>query len=356
MRSGLAETRQIRIPNEAITWAGNCPWTGGYCVGTESGRVLCYRDDGDELSLELEEVIAEDAINGVAFHKEFVGVSTRSEVLAYRRGADGRFQLIVFGPDGAHGILATPGGHFLAPMGTEGFFCVDASGTAKPRAWIESISGVPLNLYSLTHLGRSAGKEVLASACRIDGLSRIEFDAAREHSEINRLTAPDLDVVDVRSLGSTRWPFAVAALCVDRKVILVRNIIADDQPQVLRIDGIGGTPYAIRCGIGHLLILTSEHVAVFPDLADWFLESEWLEPPPKYRQRRTHADDMFIARDNELLLATDERLDIEDIRRIVAARPRSADAVLDQYVPDWKENGLAPEIAPAAIPWVTVPT
>ena len=357
MTSGLAETRQVRIPNEAITWAGDCPWTEGYSFGTESGRVLLFREVGDELSLELEGAFAEDPINGIAFYEDFIGVSTRSEVIVHRKSADGSFEFLVPGPGlgGAHGILATPDGHFLAPMGAEGLFCFRASGTGEPRRWIESIDEVMLNLYSLTHLGRSSGKDVLVAACRTDGLSRIEFDAESDHSQINRLKAPDLDFIDVCSLGSTQWPFAVAALCLDRRLVLIPDLLTDDQPRVLPIEGIRGTPYAIRCGLGHVFVLTDQQVAVFPDLAAWFLESERLDPPPLFRQRAAHADDIFIARKSELLLLTDDGLDIEDIRQIVA--PRGAHHTgLTADVPEWKEHRFAPEIAAANIPWLPVPT
>jgi hypothetical protein len=356
MKFGSAEMRQVRIPNEVITWAGDSPWTETYCFGTESGKVLFCREIGDELSLELAGDLAEDPINGVAFHGEFVGVSTRSEVNVHRKSANGNFRLVCPSPGGAHGILATPDGHFIAPMGAEGLFCVDASGAGEPRAWIESVNGTILNLYSLTRLGYSSGKEVLVSASRTDGLSRIEFSAESDHSQINRLTAPDLDFIDVCSLGSTRWPFAVAALCLDRRLILIRDLLTDDQPQVLPIDGVRGTPYAIRCGSGHVFVLTNQHVAVFPDLSVWFLESERRDPPPRFRQRVAHADDIFIARDSELLLLTDGSLDIEDIRHIVAPRKREADASPNAHVPDWKEHGVAPEIAAADIPWLPVPT
>ena len=36
----LVEGRSLRFPDQEITWAGECPWTGGFCFGTESGDLL----------------------------------------------------------------------------------------------------------------------------------------------------------------------------------------------------------------------------------------------------------------------------------------------------------------------------
>ena len=170
-RYGIAESRIARIPNEEITWAGESPWTGGYCFGAESGKVFFCSKSDSEPNVEYAEMLAEDAINGIAFWNEFIGVSTRSEVVVYRRVTGGAFDLVVSGPGGAHGVLATPGGQFLAPSGPEGVLCVDVAAKVGPRMWNQRANGTSLNHYSLTRLGNAAGKEILACAGRTDGLS-----------------------------------------------------------------------------------------------------------------------------------------------------------------------------------------
>jgi hypothetical protein len=123
---GHSEGQRHHFADDEITWAGDCPWTGSYCLGTENGKVLFYTHNGRASSLEFSATVAEDAINGVAFFQEFVGVSTRSEINIYRLGPGRRFEPVGAGPGGAHGILATPGGQFVAPMGTAGILCVDS--------------------------------------------------------------------------------------------------------------------------------------------------------------------------------------------------------------------------------------
>jgi hypothetical protein len=121
MNESLVKGRPYQLEDHEITWAGDCPWTGSFCVGTESGKVSFYEDSGLGRSLALSEKIAEDAINGAAFFGDFMGISTRSEIILCRRNPGVRLGIIVREQGGAHGILATPGGQFLAPMVTQGF-------------------------------------------------------------------------------------------------------------------------------------------------------------------------------------------------------------------------------------------
>ncbi len=103
----MLRSRLITIPDEEVTWAGESPWYGRYCLGTESGKLLLVEDSGAQVKVLFEEVLAEEAINGVAFWSDFIGVSTRSEVVVYHRDRSDKLDLVCAGPGGAHGIVAT---------------------------------------------------------------------------------------------------------------------------------------------------------------------------------------------------------------------------------------------------------
>jgi hypothetical protein len=317
MSLGLAEGRIVRIPNEEITWAGVCPWTGSHCFGAESGKVFFFSESRREPILEYVDTLAEDAINGVAFFNDFIAVSTRSEVVVHRRVPRGAFELVFSGPGGAHGILATSTGQFLAPSGVQGLLCIDQLGTDQPRAWTDHAREAPLNYYSLRSLGHAAGKEVLACAARTDGLLTIQFDKDHTQTPITGLSAPDVDFLDVCSLGSVTSPFAVAALCADRSLVFVRDILTEDRPQTLRFDGFQGTPYSISSAQGHLFILTSHHITVIPNLAAQYLAGERLDQPIHYRQRSVQADDAFIIHEKELVILTDDGVALFEVTELL---------------------------------------
>ncbi len=126
MIAPLVEGRSIRLQGDEITWAGECPWNGGFCFGTESGELLICDEHYDRLDVHQHKV-SEEAINGVAFRKGIVGVSTRSQVIVARRISpdDSISEVVKADRGGAHGIVATPGGRFFAPMGVAGLLVVD---------------------------------------------------------------------------------------------------------------------------------------------------------------------------------------------------------------------------------------
>jgi len=303
---------------DEITWAGECPWTGNYCFGTENGKVLFYKDNGDGPCLHRSEILAEEAINGVAFYKDLIGVSTRSEVILHRSlPCEGGFELIAAGPGGAHGISATPNGLFVAPMGRAGLFCIEARPNSPPKEWFEHAGEATLNYYALSNLGRSGSKDVFACAARTDGLLTIQIDKDVPPNPTVGMTSPKVDLIDVCSIRSPEWPFAVAALCLDRSLIFVRNVLSAEQPQTLRFEEFRGTPYSILSADGHLFVLTSREIVVLPNLASRYLNEEKLDCPIHYRKRPVQAVDAFITYGKDLMILTDEGVNIFEIPKLV---------------------------------------
>jgi hypothetical protein len=349
MNESLVKGRLYQLEDHEITWAGDCPWTGSFCVGTESGEVLFYEDSGLGRSLALSEKIAEDAINGAAFFGDFMGISTRSEIILCRRSPGVKFGIIVREQGGAHGILATPGGQFLAPMGTAGLFCIDVSEDQTPRAWIDHANGVQHNYYSLRYLSAFQGRAILVCAARNDGLLTIQFDKHTVDDKITGLTAPNIDVIDVCSLGSPQWPCAVAALCHDRTLIFVRNVLAFEPPQTLRFDGFQGTPYSILSAQGHVFVLTSREIIVLPHLGTRYLSGEQLDRPIQYRHKATAAVDAFIHDAKELMIITDDGIDFFDISKLVNGSPETAGVHEPPDVLMWDELFEAPSLV--TTPW-----
>jgi hypothetical protein len=341
MIAPFIEGQRQRLANDEITRAGECPWTGGYCFGTESGKVLFYGPHGQVPSLESCETVAEEAINGVAFFQEFLGVTTRSEINLYRRGPQRTLETVGAGPGGAHGNVATPGGQFVAPMGTEGLFCFDVS---PSRAWIDHAKDQKHNYYSLRYLASCESQETLACAARDDGLLTIRLDKNESVTPIVGLTAPGIDFIDVCSLHVPAWPYAVAALCLDRSVIFVRNMLTFEIPQTVRFDRFRGIPYSISSAQGHLLVLTSEEIVILPGLGSRFASGEPLDRPIHYRHKAIHAVDAFVSQDRELLILTDDGVNAFEISKLVNGRPEAVGLVESPDAPIWDEHYEAPEL------------
>jgi hypothetical protein len=195
----------------------------------------------------------------------------------------------------------------------------------------------------------------VACAGRDDGLLRIQFDAAGVRSDITRLTAPDVDFVGVCALDSGRQPFGVAALCSDQSVVLVRNLLMDVKPQTFRLEGIRGTPYEIRAAMGHLFVLTSEHLTFIPDFASWYLDGARSDQFLHYRQISVQASDMFVAYEKELLLLTDDGVEIESIQSLAESRTGAIQATTQSDPLCWMDNESMPEISQFPADWVPTP-
>jgi len=315
------------------------PSPGILCFGTESGKVVLHDLQADTRK-ELE--LTSDAINGVAFWRDLIGVSTRSEVSFYRLlQSDTGVNLVTGVPRGAHGILVTPNGHFVAPMATDGMLCYDPGKERGSDLWFDRPGEKDLNLYRLIYLGDADGKEIMACAARTDGFSLIAFDASLAHNQIMGWSAPDLDVVDVCSLGTKEFPLALAGLGLDRSLVFVRDPHVDQDPNRMSLKGFQGTPYSIQSARESLFILTSQELIGFPN-ASSYLEDERLRSPLPYYRVALRASDIQVIEDNWLAIILDEKV-------LFAPLPHGEFVVPDLDSMSWHEGAGTPNLI--TTPW-----
>jgi hypothetical protein len=295
-----------RLAGEEISWVGECPWTGGFCFGTYSGRLVMPLDQSTALGFPYP--IADEAINDVAFAGDLMGVSTRSEVIIFERDpasfdrgpAFGRFARLgePYG-GGAHGIVATAAGGFVAPLGAGGLLLIDAGEGPDRRIKMRvgQIGQEALNVCKLARLGvvRARG-EVVACAARRGGLVAITLDRGEVKPPIVGRLLNEFDLVDVASLQSPQWPLAVATLSSDGAMLLSRNVL-EDNLHVLRLNILSSRAYSLLSAQGHLFVLTRDAMVVLPDLAARFLASESLGDQITGLAIPIQAADAFLAFD-----------------------------------------------------------
>ena len=312
----LVKGPSLQFPDQEITWAGECPWTGGFCFGTESGELLICRNDGQDALDVLPIKVSEEAVNGVAFWRNYVGVSTRSQVTVARRSSseDDLIRLITT-PDGAHGILATPGGRFFAPMGTLGLLRVDLERIDSNAPTLDEPSQAVMNFYKLVYLGDPSQVEVFACAARTSGLLVIRSDRDKP-LEITGRVSENVDFIDTCSVPSPKWPHAVVGLSLDRSLVFVRDLLGKEMPQSLHLGELQGTPYSILCLDRHLVVLTSKELVVFPDLLNWYLQGQSSDRPFRYRYTPIQAVEAYLAYSRYLMVVMDEEVRFFEIPRL----------------------------------------
>ncbi len=308
MSSLVVQRKSLPFPDQGITWAGECPWTGSLCFGTEDGELLVGKQVGDDdLKILPPNKVAKDAINDVAFWKDFIGISTPSEVVFARRSSsDDRIHpAVIRTPDGAHGILATPQGHFFAPMGTSGLLRVDAGKIPVDEVTIDKPDQATPYFYRLIYLGKAADQEILACAARTSGLLMIK--SGSDHMDVEELVSQDVDFVDVCSMDSQQWPHAVVGLSLDGTLIFVRDL-TQPQPQALRLEELHGTPYSILRADGHLFVLTSKRIVALPNLLTRYLQGDRLDRPFRCPYTPIQAVDAYVAYGKHLLIVMDKEV------------------------------------------------
>lgn len=337
----LTRQHHFHFSDFDVSWAGENPWNQGYCFGSEDGRLLFTGVEcADPRPTKKSIVESGEAINGVASLGRLLAVSTRSEVvfLDNPRPGDGRSTRASYG-GGAHGVIATPTGKFVAPLGTNGFFL-----TAPQPGEFQPIktSRVPdqtFDFYKMVYSGVNEVRDVLTCALRRGGWGTVV--GVSSSGSLNVFSTPGLDVVDVCSIGTESSPYAVVALGIDRSLHMIRNVLAPSQGSTLRIDGLRGVAYRVMCACGHLIVLTSESLYLVPDLVNRFLGGD----PVRGTNTAVCIDnlqavDAFLAYDRRLLIVMpDGGVSLLDIDELAALRGSTSSPVATQTnLPVWEEH------------------
>jgi hypothetical protein len=311
----------IKFFNHEVSWVGECPETSGLCFGTEEGKVLITmgEDFGKPGILNL--VKSGEVINCVAFAREnLLAASTRNEVVFYRFPTESEpSNLIPVGPTfdgGAHGIVATSAGGFVAPLDYNGLLLMDARSGQKSTQRIIKPSGGEHNFYKLARLGMSEGGDIFACALRKGGLLGMILPPYRGPEQAVAHLFQNLDVIDVCSLRDPSYPFASACLGIDRTIVLTRNILENVPSLILNFNALEGTAYRLLTAKGHLFILTSESLVTLPNFISRFLTGESLNETMSLTVTRVRAVDAYLAYDRWILLEVPEgvsRLEVDEL-------------------------------------------
>jgi hypothetical protein len=310
-----------KFPNHEVSWVGECPWTRGLCYGTEEGKLLISTEEDFGKIATLDLVKSGEVINGVAFaHENLLAASTRDEVVFYRHPTESEpLNLIPVGPTfdgGAHGIVATSAGCFVAPFDYNGLLLMDVRSDQTYTQRIMKPSGGEHNFYKLARLGMSERGDVFACALRKGGLLGMMLPHHRGPEQPVAHLFQGLDVIDVCSLKDPSHPFASACLGIDRTIVLTRNILEDVTSLALNFDVLEGTAYTVLTAKGHLFILTSESLVTLPNLVSRFLAGDSLNGPMSFLVSVVRAVDAYLAYDRWILLELPEgvaRLEVDQL-------------------------------------------
>ena len=303
--SGIKVNR-IRFPDFEVSWAGENPWNSGLIFGSDQGQLKTTGRDLRVLSPFPERSSSGEAINGIAFTDRGMALSTRRDVTFFDRGPDrlGPGTMTTF-EGGAHGIVASPSGRFLAPLGPGGLLIVRQVAESDQPMGISSPTDRSVVLQKLVLLSATGPEDRLACASGRGGItSMIVNDQGVESASSFR--APGLDVVDVCSPLLTGWPNAAIGLGADNSFHFRRDCFDGFSPKTLSFPDLKGTGYTILSARGHLFLLTSEGLYAFPMLVNRYLDDEPLDGPTKCYFTPVRAVDVYLAHEDLLVVTADE--------------------------------------------------
>ena len=245
--SGVLRANTFRYHDFEVSWVGPAP-RDLVCLGSISGDLLFAKPTGEPV-YKLDRVSPSGAaVNGAAFIGDTrIAVSTPSEII-FRTDRGGKTLVARF-PAGAHGVMATKTGYFVAPLGPEGLMLVKTEGGADESVTV--IRGSKeLNFYRVISVP-SEETEILVCAARADGVSINLLMSG----EAGIATFPMLDMIDVCSLDlATR---SVLALSSDGTMAFFRDILSDQDPVTFKFDEIEGTAYRLLYTRENVFLLTS---------------------------------------------------------------------------------------------------
>lgn len=301
-----------------VSWCGPYPLPNRIGFGSEDGEATFTDVDGVLLQAEPDKLVhSGEAINGMAFIKQWIAISTRREVAIFTLRS-GQQPLVAEMPFGAHGVIAGVNGHFLAPLGPLGFMFTQPRVGATQQVTISSGRDESIYVYRLISVRAGSGQEIVACACRSGGVAALEFHGDGHDYNLSMIAFDGLDVVDLCPLSADDKPAGIAAIDKDGTVFLFHDALHDRKPAAIKYPDIKGIAYRLLSARGFLFVLTSEGFYAIAGLIERFLAGNPYSQKTPVLSVPMEAVDANLVGDWVVIVLPDEvaRFDVDLLARI----------------------------------------
>lgn len=266
-----------KIEGFEVCWAGPHPTKPGhYRFGSTDGRLLAA-DASWKFGEPSRGAASGEAINGVAFDGTCLAISTREDItfLSEHESLGGKKRTArAVVPSGAHGIVVSPSGYFIAPLGLSGLLIARQNPeTLEGYVAMPTTNGA-LYVSRVAAIRAITGKEVLICALRHQGVGVVPFQSPSGGDNLQTANFPGLDIVDVCSMGVGGNSLAAVAVGGDGTLILFTNVLTDKKPITMKFGKVTGKAYRVLSCRGHVFLLTSTAMYVMANLATRVLWGE----------------------------------------------------------------------------------
>jgi hypothetical protein len=326
-----------------VCWAGPHPFQKGFCFGSLDGKIVFTDEIGAPLRPPGNGSISSEAINGVVCAGTWIVVTTRQEVNFWPRpGTEGGHQFGFAFPYGAHDVITTSSGYFIAPLGRTGIMAVQPPFRLETPVTVYSFDKSDLYAYRAIGLRSHTGSEILACACRRGGIAAGEFLGTQQKLPMTTTTFKGLDVVDVCPLDPGAGSQAVAVLGRDGTLILSRDVLRDKKPLTMKFSSVKGVAYRVLSCRGEIYVLTSKGMYVLGKLAGCFLARELVRGTmTPVLPLQMEAVDANLAANRWLLIVTANevrKFDVDLIHQSIPEQQGQGEfQEFQELSPDWEQ-------------------
>jgi len=259
-----------------ITWIGVNPFRiDGLCLGFDDGTIV-LSDAAGTTSPHQAISEAKDAINGVASISDaHLAISTRSDVTFLQIESPIKTIHSAY-PGGAHGVVATQSGCFVAPLGMRGLLLTKPETGPQQRIHVTTGTEGQLYFYRITTIHDASGKEILVFANRRNGVGLSEFRGVEGRRNVHTMTFEGLDVIDV--CGVSSGSLSAIAISPKAEVLWIKDASEPNDPIATKLDGVEGQVYRVLATPRHLFVLTSKALYVWSNLVGKVLYNKTIDP------------------------------------------------------------------------------
>jgi hypothetical protein len=345
--SAFSAIRFDDTPGFEVSWAGSHPFLAGFCFGSEDGRLLFTDESGTALGETIVGSESGEAVNGFTSHGDNIVVSTRTDwnlMRVPKTQAQMWDHASIKG--GTHGVISTPGGLFVGPMGLPGLRVVNPY-TGKKQTLTPAGEGRGnVYFYRAVALRDADRKEFLACAVRQSGVAAVPLSESSDDGNIQTLGYEGWDVVDVCAIAP--GSLAVAAIGKDGTIRLFKNVLTDRSPVSMRLSDIKGTAYRVLSCRGHLFVQTSKQLCFLNNLIRNYLQGQLRRDDPISAMLiPMEAVDMNLYGDRYLFVVRPEnivlRIDIPILESTTTRESTNAhdsDYASESAYPVWDESEM----------------
>lgn len=265
----------------------------GLVLGFEDGTIIFTAADG-HVADPVRVSPTGEAINGIAgVGSQSLAVSTRSDVSFFQSGS------MVSFPGGAHGVVATRSGSYVAPLGPKGLLIVHPTNAPVQEMRVTKGTEGELYFYRAAALHDQHGTETLIFANRKSGVGLSVFNRDERYRVVHTMGFKGIDVVDV--CGVEAGSLSAVAISKTADLLWIKDTSQTVHPVVIRPTDVKGVVYRVLATSRHLFVLTSEALYTWFNLIGRALLGQFASPDTVRLVLPINAIDMSLINNQHLL-------------------------------------------------------